>query len=373
MSEYQFLHFLAIDRPVSEKNLAFMRRQSTRAEITPWEFTNEYHFGDFHGDALEMLRRGYDLHFHYANFGIRRLLVRLPAGLPCDRRTFTAFRVPGALEWIADKQGPGGILELNPETDTESYTEDLWDVDRLLPKIAPLREALIGGDLRMLYVAWLGCVGDEEQREPPVPAGLEKRTLALSALAELFEISEDLVAAAAEASPPLPETGAEGTDLRNWLTRQSHGALCELVQQLLGEGSTQARAETLARIRDETGALAWPMAEPTRTLEQLHQQAEVQATKRLEREQRKEEAARHKRLKAIASDPDTVLAEVERLVASRSTVNYEKAAGQLADLREALGPDRGVPQTRAVAERLHREHPRWHSLTAALRSQGLLD
>lgn len=61
MSEYQYIAFRAIDGPVSEKNLAYMRRQSSRAEITPWSFDNEYHFGDFGGDALEMLRRGYDL------------------------------------------------------------------------------------------------------------------------------------------------------------------------------------------------------------------------------------------------------------------------------------------------------------------------
>ena len=35
MSEYQVIAFRAIDAPVSEKNLRFMERQSTRAEITP--------------------------------------------------------------------------------------------------------------------------------------------------------------------------------------------------------------------------------------------------------------------------------------------------------------------------------------------------
>lgn len=88
MSEHQYVHFIAIDRPLKDKELAYMRQQSTRAEITPWEFTNEYHYGDFHGNAKEMLRRGYDMHVHYANFGIRRLLIRLPGGLPCDRKTF---------------------------------------------------------------------------------------------------------------------------------------------------------------------------------------------------------------------------------------------------------------------------------------------
>ena len=35
MSEYQYYGFRAIDRPVTEENLKFMRRQSTRADVTP--------------------------------------------------------------------------------------------------------------------------------------------------------------------------------------------------------------------------------------------------------------------------------------------------------------------------------------------------
>ena len=62
MSEYQYVGFRAIDSAVSEKNLEYMRRQSSRAKITPWSFENEYHYGDFHGNAVEMLHRGYDSH-----------------------------------------------------------------------------------------------------------------------------------------------------------------------------------------------------------------------------------------------------------------------------------------------------------------------
>ncbi len=45
MSEYQYVHFLAVDRPLDDEPLEFMRRQSIRADISRWEFTNEYHFG----------------------------------------------------------------------------------------------------------------------------------------------------------------------------------------------------------------------------------------------------------------------------------------------------------------------------------------
>jgi hypothetical protein len=44
MSEYQIVKFRAIDRPLSDKQLQFMDRQSSRAEFTKWEFKVEYHY-----------------------------------------------------------------------------------------------------------------------------------------------------------------------------------------------------------------------------------------------------------------------------------------------------------------------------------------
>lgn len=113
MSEYQYVAFRAIDAPVTKRNLDYMRRQSTRAEITPWSFNNEYHFGDFHGNAVEMLRRGYDIHLHFADFGICRLMIRLPRGIP-DPRAAAAYLVKHGVSLHQDKQGPGSVLEIQP-------------------------------------------------------------------------------------------------------------------------------------------------------------------------------------------------------------------------------------------------------------------
>jgi hypothetical protein len=38
VSEYQFVAFQAVDRPLTEKELEFARTQSSRAEITRWAF-----------------------------------------------------------------------------------------------------------------------------------------------------------------------------------------------------------------------------------------------------------------------------------------------------------------------------------------------
>lgn len=373
MSEYQFIHFLAIDRPLDDKQLAFMRRQSTRAEITPWEFTNEYHFGDFRGDPLEMLRRGYDVHLHYANFGMRRLMFRLPAGLPCERKTFEAFLPGDGVEWHAGKKGKGGILDISPKGDADLYSEDLYDVDPMLHDIAPVRALLIAGDLRPLYLAWLACDGEEDALEPPVPAGLAKLPRELAAMAEFYEVSEALIAAAAERSPPLDKTTDAGEAMENWIARQSADTLRTLVRRVLEGDATSARAETLAKIRDEKKTATWPLAEPKRTLAELREAANGVRQRRIERQKKAAEAKRRKRLKSIAADPEKTIAHVQKLVKQRSTDSYRQAAEQLVDLREALGSEAGPARARKVAQHLRRKNPTLKILSGTLRKHGLLE
>ena len=42
MSEYQYYEFVAVDRPLDERQLAELRALSTRARITPTSFVNTY-------------------------------------------------------------------------------------------------------------------------------------------------------------------------------------------------------------------------------------------------------------------------------------------------------------------------------------------
>ena len=50
MSEYQYYEFQAIDRPLTDEEMAELRSYSTRARITPTSFGNDYSWGSFKGD-----------------------------------------------------------------------------------------------------------------------------------------------------------------------------------------------------------------------------------------------------------------------------------------------------------------------------------
>jgi len=47
MSEYQYYEFQAIDKPLDKKAVQALRTLSSRAQITPTSFVNEYNWGDF--------------------------------------------------------------------------------------------------------------------------------------------------------------------------------------------------------------------------------------------------------------------------------------------------------------------------------------
>jgi len=375
MSEYQYVGFRAIDRPVSEENLEYMRGQSSRAEITPLAFDNEYHFGDFHGDALEMLRRGYDIHLHYANYGIRKLLIRFPHGLPDDGAAKPYF-VEDSLRFLKDKQGQSGTLCIQPYHESGDL-EDLWDVGKIIDRLAPLRAEILDGDLRPLYLAHLAIACDsehdpEETKESPVPAGLGELTGAQCALAELYDLSDALIAAAARDVPPLPSQG----DLRNqhaeWLHGQSQATKDAWLAQLMSDPRSTARMEILAAFRKSRNVPAWPTVRRDRTIVEL-----LAAAAEIEKENNRksaEEAARlkKKRRAAMKADPGKVLRETEQLVNGRTREAYSKISKLLAELRESLAGSEQSGLAERQAQKLKKANPTLTLLVSELRREGFL-
>jgi hypothetical protein len=371
MSEYQYIYFAAVDKPLDDKQLEYMRHQSTRAEVTRWQFTNEYHYGDFHGNSLEMMRRGYDVHLHYANYGIRKLLFRLPLGLPVGAKQFAAYATDYGIEWKKDKRGKGGVLSIQPECDAGFYSEDYFDFDRIITHLPKIREGLMAGDLRVLYLGWLACNWDEESIEPPVPAGLGKLPPELAELIDFYELDCDLLAAANEQSPKPPSQAARELDVDDWLANQKLETLRALMRRVLQDDATAVRAESLAAMRDQSGKATWPANNSARTLEELRMLANVKADQRKKRELASEHRKLEKRLARIRKDPSAAIADAEKLIQSRSTDNYFKAARLLAELRDAVGGDEGSRIADQAARKIAKKYPTLSYAKRAFKKEGL--
>ena len=79
MSECQYYEFQAIDRALSEKEMAELRSCSTRARITSTSFVNHYDWGSFKGNEDAWMDRYFDAFLSLANWGSRVFKLRLPA------------------------------------------------------------------------------------------------------------------------------------------------------------------------------------------------------------------------------------------------------------------------------------------------------
>jgi hypothetical protein len=185
MSEYQYYEFRAVDRPLSAADQRALRVISTRADITAHSFVNSYEWGDFKGDPAELMERWFDLHLYLANWGTRRLMIRLPRrgkGLGLDR-----FLHPGG---PAELRAAGANLVLDIERD-DVELDDVDDVDDgagWLASLGQLRADILQGDLRVFHLiaAEVGVVGEEERE--PMP-GIAPSSGALAAFAAFFHRS----------------------------------------------------------------------------------------------------------------------------------------------------------------------------------------
>src|SRR5271166_5972308 len=195
MSEYQYYEFQAIDRPLTAADREALRNLSTRARITATSFTNSYEWGDFKGDPTKLMERWFDLHLYLANWGTRRLMIRLPKRL-VDRRLLDRFL--GEID-CAKVRVAGENLILDIWRDEVEF-EDWDDGTGWLAALAPLRADVLAGDLRLFYLLWLTAFETdavEADAAEPMP-GIGSMTASLGAFADFFGIDPDLVQAAAE-------------------------------------------------------------------------------------------------------------------------------------------------------------------------------
>jgi hypothetical protein len=350
MSEYQYYEFLALDTPLTDKQVAELRELSSRAEITTTRFTNEYSYGDFRGSPEKLMERYFDAFLYLANFGTRRLMFRFPRSL-LDAEAAKRYCHTDAASVIETRDHV--IISLCLDRDSDDY----WvEADDRLGTMVRARSDLATGDLRLLYLAWLfgtqwagsddeddedDTDTEEEETEPPVPAGLGDLSVPLAAIADFLEIDKDLIAVAAEASPPVEETADDG--LADWVASLPAAEKDALLTKVArGEGG-QVHLLLLRGFRANTAGPAG-LSGAARTATQLRAAAEARAAERKKaqeqqrREQQKREAAARaasqaRRLDDLAAQGEAPWKQVDEMIATKKTSEYDLAVKLLKELR----------------------------------------
>lgn len=344
MSEYQYYEFAALDRPLSRAEMARLRAVSTRAVITPTGFTNHYEWGDLKADPADWMRRYFDAFIYWADWGSCRLSLRLPKASfrKAELQLFAANHAGLSFEsskthWILDWM-------IDESEDYERFAED--DGSGWMRRLIPLREELLRGDLRPLYLGWLTGINtlDEDEREPEVPSGLEELSPAQQALVEFLQIDPDLLAAArAGSAPGASADGDETGRLALWLETWQAQDMKSVIERIaLGQGQEverQVKSQHAAWLKAQRPSFS--PAAPRRRIAELRELARAAAAVRQQREAkaRAKREAEHRRrreaeLRRLMSKPDRHWKLADAAARRGVASGYDEASRLLSELAE---------------------------------------
>ena len=342
MSEYQRYEFMTIDRPLTRAQLDAVNTLSSHIEASSTHALIEYHWSGFKHDPIKVLREFFDGFLYWANWGSPELAFRFPHGiLPADLIDGYDFD-----EFVTFTRYPDyDILDIHFG---EMEAPDEW-VDYELGSLIAIRDELMEGDLRTLYIVWLASQimiegydeeEDEDEEEdweiivPPVPPGFGTLTAAQQALAELLQVPQELLVATARhsnAAKPSPDDNfiawvellpqARRNDYLVRLAHNEPGLSRLLVRELreLSQGKTRATPSTGEHVTYAT---------------LLAESKAIRA--RLEREKREQEQlARQRHLQEIHDHQDTYWHQVDQAVTRSTGSGYDEATRVLIELREA--------------------------------------
>lgn len=342
MSEYQYYEFAALDRPLTPAEMAKLRAMSTRAVITPVSFTNHYEWGDLKADPADWMQCYFDAFVYSANWCSCWLALRVPLA------TFRKAELkPYASKYTLTIEASDKHWIFNWTLD-ESENYDRFAMDDgsgWMRRLAPLRDELLRGDLRPLYLGWLAgtAVLDDTEPEPEVPPGLTELTPAQQALAEFLEINPDLLAAASAGSTAVSATDTEDQHIDAWLDTWSCDDMKAVLKHIATgkgqEAERQVKSRHAAWLRAQRPSV--PSTHVRRTLAELRKQAESAASERRKREAKaraKQEAERRRQreahLRQMMSTAKAHWKTAETQAGRGVASGYDQAVKVLADLAE---------------------------------------
>ena len=339
MSEYQYYEWQTLDRPLTEEEQDAVNGFSSHIDVSSTSAVVTYEWSDFKHDALKVLAKYFDAHLYVANWGSRRLAFRFPKG-SVDKVAIESYCDEDHLTLTT--AGNVHILEIRLDEEDSEWVE----TGGVLSTLARLRDDIIQGDYRALYLAWLkvmelesGEYEDEDEddpdafaadREPPLPAGLGKLTAPLKRFVEFFDIDPYLIQAAAAASAESQSTSQ--IDFRPLIARLSRAECDDFLLKLVN-GEPGALAALKKKLLAPTKGVAATQAEQ-RTIGELREAAEKleQSAKRRQAESKRKKHIAD--MQSLAAREPQVWQEVETLLQGHTAKIYDTATALLVQLQQ---------------------------------------
>ena len=215
-----------------------------------------------------------------------------------------------------------------------------------MARLAPVRDELLRGDMRSLYIGWLAAVTGEmmdDDMEPLPVDGLGSLTAAQQALAEFLEVDKDLLVGAGLGNSASQDEGPSQQEMDEWLHGLHQDEVTKTLKQLLAGKGQQAERTLKNRFAAwRRGFRGDRIEAPRRTIGELRRNADAAENIRIEKEKREQKRRQIKRrkeretyLKNLSRDFPKAWKSVQQAVERGSGLAYDKACCALVDLSEA--------------------------------------
>lgn len=370
VSEYQYYEFQALDRPLTASEKTYIQSLSSRVELTSTQAVFLYNYGSFRDKPKQLLEKCFDVMLYMANWGSRQLMFRFPKPL-VNPAVLEPYCQTDSISISTTENFV--ILDINIH-DEENH--DWIEGEGWLSSLVSLRDDLLRGDLRSLYLAWLKAAPLESEEdaedllEPPVPANLSDLSAPLAAFVEFFKIDRNLIAAAATASTVEEEETDDLEDLIPSLSEEEKNDF--LLKVIRGESHVGVQLMQRLRSKSNQPEVNVNYDQSRRSLSKLQELAESEALELQKQEQKAASQVQIKKLEALAKKETTVWEEVFRLLTLKQSKPYDQAVAYLVELRDLAEYQGKLEQFQSRIQKMQQDYSNRPGLLSRLYKVGLL-
>ena len=331
--EYQYYEFQAIDRPLTKAEQDYVQSLSSRVRPTATSAVFTYSYGDFRGSPLSVLERCFDAMLYMANWGSYQLAFRFPKSA-INVSHLTPYCVDNIIEVLTGDK----YVILNIEIHSEEGGGWIEESNSWLGTLIPIRQAILQGDHRLLYLVWLQAAAvspdlEQDTQEPPVPPNLQKLNASLQSLTDWLEIDSDLIAAAAQLSQTQKELKEP---FEAWVKALSDKEKTTLLVDIV-TGDSVIASQLQARLRQKFAPVSERLSVSNgnrRRFSELAALAETQRSRRQAKEKATATAKRHQYLETLKPQQAQIWKTIDGLIARKQAQPYQQAIQHLIDLKD---------------------------------------
>lgn len=204
MSTYQYYEFQRIEGSFTDEEREEINSWSSRATADNNKVSFVYHYGDFRKDMEEVMWEYFDVGIYLANWGSRRLMIKLPLEL-VDYKQLELYVFEASSYMINElrvlKKGKNVLLDMNLN---EEEGGGYWlEGEGWLSDLSLLRADILNGDYRSLFITWVELLRQNHENEELgedyrilnslIPPNLKRLPIRLTRLVDFFEVDLDWV------------------------------------------------------------------------------------------------------------------------------------------------------------------------------------